>query len=75
MESKVAVFGGADFVMPFSTLGLDTFAVEPDGDEVSEVAKDIVRKRYPSPLIIQTQLRYVMIGPNIMIRLKKWICK
>ena len=26
MESKVAVFGGEDFVMPFSALGLDTYA-------------------------------------------------
>ena len=46
MEGKVAVFGGADFVMPFSTLGLDTFAVEADGEEVIAVAKDIIKKRY-----------------------------
>ncbi|MCH8157838.1 MAG: ABC transporter substrate-binding protein [Nitrospinae bacterium] len=36
MESKVAVFGGADFVMPFSALGLDTYAVELDAETVAE---------------------------------------
>ena len=46
MEGKVAVFGGADFVMPFSALGLDTFAVEFDEASVAETAKEILKKRY-----------------------------
>ncbi len=46
MESKVAVFGGADFVMPFSALGLDTYAVEFDEASVAETAKAILKKRY-----------------------------
>lgn len=46
MESKVAVFGGADFVMPFSALGLDTYAVEFDEASVTETAKEILEKRY-----------------------------
>ncbi len=46
MESKVAVFGGADFVMPFSALGLDTYAVELDAETVTEIANEIIKKRY-----------------------------
>lgn len=46
MESKVAVFGGADFVMPFAALGLDTFAVEFDEASVTETASAILKKRY-----------------------------
>jgi len=34
MEGKVAVLGSADFVMPFSALGLDTFAVELTTEQV-----------------------------------------
>ncbi len=46
MESKVAVLGGADFVMPFSALGLDTFAVEAEAQSVSETAKEILKQKY-----------------------------
>ena len=46
MESKVAVLGSADFVMAFSALGLDGFAVEPTAENVAASAKDIVNKRY-----------------------------
>lgn len=46
MEGKVAVFGGADFVMPFSALGLDTYAVEFDVASVAETASEILKKRY-----------------------------
>ena len=46
MESKVAVFGDADFVMPFSALGLDTFAVEPVLEDVEETANEILKQKY-----------------------------
>lgn len=46
MEAKVAVLGSADFVMPFSTLGLDTFPVETDSQIVSDTAKDIIKQKY-----------------------------
>jgi len=36
MEGKVAVLGDADFVMPFSAMGLDTFAVEGHRDPEGE---------------------------------------
>ncbi len=45
MEGKAAVLGGADFVMPFSALGLDTFPV--DGEEqILEFAKKIIDDKY-----------------------------
>ena len=45
IEGKIAVLGSADFVMPFSALGLDTFAA--DGrDQVLENAKQIVENDY-----------------------------
>ena len=46
MEGKVAVLGSTDFVMPFSTLGVDTFAVQESGDEILENAKKIVEGKY-----------------------------
>ena len=44
MEGKVAVLGGADFVMPFSALGLDTFPVEQE--QIVESAKKIIDGKY-----------------------------
>ena len=46
MEGKVAVLGNADFVMPFSTLGVDTYAVSDAPDEVMEAAREIVDADY-----------------------------
>ncbi len=46
MESKVAVLGSEDFVMAFSALGLDTFAVEAVEENVVAGAKEILAKRY-----------------------------
>lgn len=46
MEGKAAVLGDADFVMPFSALGLDTFAVEPDSGNVAETAGKILKHKY-----------------------------
>ena len=46
MEGKAAALGDADFVMPFAALGLDTFAVEPEADSVSEKAGEILKGRY-----------------------------
>ena len=44
MEGKVAVLGDSDFVMPFSALGVDTFAVEAGAVVAS--AKKILAARY-----------------------------
>ncbi len=46
MEGKVAVLGDADFVMPFSALGLDTFAVEQQREQVIEAAEKIIDAEY-----------------------------
>ena len=46
MEGKAAVLGDADFVMPFSALGLDTFAVEADSASVAEAADKILKAQY-----------------------------
>ena len=46
MEGKVAVFGSSDFVLPFSALGVDTFAVEPERETVIEMASQILRQNY-----------------------------
>lgn len=46
MESKVAVLGNADFVMPFTALGLDTFASGEGSTEVVDRAKEIIDGQY-----------------------------
>ena len=46
MEGKVAVLGSVDFVMPFSPLGLDTFAVGEAAEEIAENAAKIVEEKY-----------------------------
>ena len=46
MEGKVAVFGNADFVMPFSALGLSTFAVDDSKERIAETAKRIIEDKY-----------------------------
>ncbi len=46
MEGKVAVLGDADFVMPFSALGLDTFAVGEGAEEAAESAGRIIDGKY-----------------------------
>jgi len=46
MEGKVAVFGNADFVMPFAAMGLDAFPVEPVAAKVQETAEQILKQRY-----------------------------
>jgi len=46
MEGKAAVLGEADFVMPYSSLGLDTYAVEFDADSIVQTASEILKKRY-----------------------------
>ena len=42
MEGKVAVLGSEDFVMPFSALGLESFAATESDESIVEKAKQIV---------------------------------
>jgi V/A-type H+-transporting ATPase subunit F len=46
MEGKVAVLGDADFAMPFSALGLETFPVEQQSEQISAAARKIVDADY-----------------------------
>ena len=46
MEEKIAVFGNTDFVMPFSALGLDTFAVSGNREQIVEIAGKIIDGDY-----------------------------
>ncbi|UCE99373.1 MAG: hypothetical protein JSV82_09470, partial [Planctomycetota bacterium] len=44
--NKIAVLGDADFVMPFSTLGADTYPVGYTTEEILEGAKKIISDKY-----------------------------
>jgi vacuolar-type H+-ATPase subunit F/Vma7 len=44
--NKVAVLGDADFVMPFSALGVDTFATEQTRGKIAENAKKTIEGKY-----------------------------
>jgi V/A-type H+-transporting ATPase subunit F len=57
MEGKVAVLGSADFVMPFSALGLDTFATEPDAAQVREKAASILKQKYALVVVAENIAR------------------
>jgi len=46
MEGKVAVLGDSDFVMPFSAMGLDTFAVGAAAGDIVENAGRIIDGKY-----------------------------
>jgi len=46
MEGAVAVLGDNDFVMPFSSLGLDTFPVGDTASDIIENAKKILDAGY-----------------------------
>lgn len=57
MEGKVAVLGDADFVMPFSALGLDTFAVEQQRDQIVATAQSIVDAKYALVVVAENVAR------------------
>lgn len=53
MEGKAAVLGSPDFVMPFSALGMDTFAAETDPAQVQDKAEAIVRAKYALVIVAE----------------------
>ena len=57
MEGKAAVLGDADFVMPFAALGLDTFAVESDSDNIADSANQILKRRYALVVVAENVAR------------------
>jgi len=46
MEGKVAVLGDADFVMPFSALGVDIYSVGQTDKEMVESAERVISGKY-----------------------------
>ncbi|MDD5064216.1 MAG: V-type ATP synthase subunit F [Phycisphaerae bacterium] len=46
MKGNVAVLGDADFVMPFSALGVDTYPVGQTAEQMRESADKIVSDKY-----------------------------
>jgi len=50
---KAAVLGSSDFVMPFSALGMDAFAISEKMDDVKERASEILKDRYPLILVAE----------------------
>ena len=46
MQGKVAIFGNADFVMPFSALGVDCHSVNDNAEEIKAKAEKIVAEKY-----------------------------
>jgi len=55
MQGKVAVLGDADFVMPFSALGLDTFATGQTAEQIIEDARKIVEGKYTLVIVAEDQ--------------------
>jgi len=54
MEGKVAVLGDADFVMPFSALGVDTYAVGGEREQIVKAAEQIVDREYALLVVAET---------------------
>jgi vacuolar-type H+-ATPase subunit F/Vma7 len=46
MQGKVAIFGNADFVMPFSALGVDCHSVNNNAEEIRAKAEKIAAENY-----------------------------
>jgi len=46
VEGKAAVIGDANFVMPFSAMGLDTYCVGETAEQISQCAKEVAAEHY-----------------------------
>ena len=46
MIGKAAALGNEDFVMPFTALGLVSFAVEDDPEQIRKAAQEILDQKY-----------------------------
>ena len=53
MEGKIAVLGDADFVMPFSALGVDTYSVGQTSEEIIESARRIIDGKYALVIVAE----------------------
>jgi len=59
MEGKIAVLGDADFVMPFSALGLDTYPVGQAVEEIIEGARRIIDGKYALVVVAEKEAAVV----------------
>ena len=59
MEGKIAVIGDTDFVMPFSALGVDTYAVSEAHGEIIEAATKIAGEKYALVVVAEDKLKAV----------------
>jgi len=59
MEGKIAVIGDTDFVMPFSALGVDTYAVSQQRKEITEAATKIAGEKYALVVVAEDKLKAV----------------
>lgn len=58
MEGKVAVLGSEDFVLPFTALGLDVYAVQQDqAEQIRETAQQIIDQDYGLVVIAENIAR------------------
>jgi vacuolar-type H+-ATPase subunit F/Vma7 len=46
MQGKIAILGSADFVMPYSSLGVDCFAVDDNDEMIVQTAEKIADEKY-----------------------------
>lgn len=53
MQQKVAILGSADFVMPYSALGVDCFAVDDDRSRIVETAEKIAAEKYAMIIVAE----------------------
>jgi len=54
MQGKVAIIGSADFVMPYSALGVDCFGVEQKDEQILQTAEKIVEGKYALVIVSET---------------------
>ena len=55
--SKIAVLGDVDFVMPFSALGVDTYAIGQTDAQIKETAKKIMDEKYTLVVVAEDKLK------------------
>jgi len=53
MKGKVAALGSSDFVMPFSALGIDTFAADEGSQDVQAGARRILNEKYSLVIVAE----------------------
>jgi vacuolar-type H+-ATPase subunit F/Vma7 len=59
MQGKVAVIGDADFVLPFSAMGVDTFMAGDTAEQAVQAAQKIIEGRYTLVVVAENKARAV----------------